>query len=276
MGRCAALVCLLFGITGAATPARAATVTFDGHECWLNGVNVPWNVFGVDMGAHADGYGGYDEAWFEAFFAECASSRVNCACLWIHCDGRASPEFDAAGYVTGLDPSFLTDLESIFASADAHGVLVIPCLWSFDMTEDRTAGGGPDAGLHADLIADAAKTQSYIDNALVPIVGYFDGTPNLLAWEIMNEPEWSVTGDTLQIVTRTEMQRFCAMMAEAIHEHSSAMVTLGSASLKWSSDISPAEGNWWSDAALQSAYPSSSAVHPKNPVGLAPQRLTPS
>jgi hypothetical protein len=51
------------------------------------------------------------------------------------------------------------------------------------------------------------------------------------------------------------MQRFCAMIAAAIHQNSSKMVTVGSASLKWNSDLNPpCVGNLWSDAALQAAY----------------------
>ena len=49
------------------------------------------------------------------------------------------------------------------------------------------------------------------------------------------------------------------MIAAAIHENSDQMVTLGSAALKWNSDVSPAEANWWSDAALQAQYASTNA-----------------
>merc|ERR1712137_536945 len=57
---------------------------------------------------------------------------------------------------------------------------------------------------------------------------------------------------------RYEMQRFHALLAEAVHEHSSLPVTTGSASLKWNAEGGSAEDNYWSDAALQGAYPSQS------------------
>jgi hypothetical protein len=94
------------------------------------------------------------------------------------------------------------------------------------------------------------------------MVQRFADTPNLLAWEIINEPEWSVSGPgyTTYLVTKTEMRRFCGMIAAAVHANSDTMVTIGAAALKWNSNtMPPAEGNWWSDAALQAAFPSSDA-----------------
>jgi hypothetical protein len=240
--------------------ARAATINLNGKDYWINGVNIPWNNYGIDAGVHPYWGGGYNPTWFENFFTQCEANGINCTRLWIHCDGRASPEFDAGGYVTGLDPTFLADLGALLQCAASHKVMVMPCLWSFDMTNDNRADKNPYSGYHADLIQDVAKTQSYIDHALIPMVQQFKDTPNLFAWEIINEPEWSieVIGSTFQRVTKAEMQRFCAMIAEAIHQNSSKMVTVGSACLKWNSDKIPqAEGNYWTDAALNAAYPSS-------------------
>ncbi|MFC1462994.1 S8 family serine peptidase, partial [Verrucomicrobiota bacterium] len=219
----------------------------------VNGVNVAWNQFGGDAGTHPWWGANYDPAWFEAFFTHCEENSINCARLWIHCDGRASPEFDASGYVTGLDTNFLSDLEDIFARAADHGIAVMPCLWSFDMVVNRTNEAGPYAGIHTDLIADSAKTMSYITNALIPIVERFADTPNLYAWDIINEPEWCGY-PWLNVNSQANIQRFCAMIAAAIHDNCAQQVTVGSASLRYSSDISPADGNWWSDTQLQAQY----------------------
>jgi hypothetical protein len=140
--------------------------------------------------------------------------------------------------------------------------MVMPCLWSFDMTKDFTSTAGKYAGKHADLIQDTAKTRSYINNALVPMVKHLANACNLIAWEIINEPEWSISGpgNTTQLVSAQEMVRFCGMIAEAIHGNSNKMVTVGSACLKWhSSRQPPAEAHYWSDSSFKAVYNKSGA-----------------
>jgi hypothetical protein len=240
------------------TPVHSATITYNGKAYYINGVNVPWNQFGSDAGSHYQWGHLYNSAWFETFFTQCQQYGVNCVRWWVHCDGRSSPEFNDSGYVTGLDATFLTDFEDILARGQTHHVMVMPCLWSFDMTKDNTGGAGKYGGKHSDLIRSTLKTQSYIDNALVPMVTRFANTPNLFAWEIINEPEWSVSdigaGGAGDVVLKAEMQRFCGMIAAAIHSHSNKMVTVGSAALKWCSPrVGPAVLNMWSDSALKAA-----------------------
>ena len=234
-----------------------STITFNGKEYYINGINVPWNSFGSDVGTHHEWGALYDPSFFSTFFQECGTNGINCVRLWIHCDGRSTPEFDEEGAVTGLDANFLGDFDDILRIARENGVMVMPCLWSFDMTKDFTADAGKYAGLHADLIQDSVKTRSYIDNALIPMVEHLADADNLFAWEIINEPEWSIEGpgNTVQLVSGAEMVRFCAMIAEAIHEHSDKMVTVGSACLKWHSSLQPpAEEHYWSDASFRAAY----------------------
>jgi hypothetical protein len=124
---------------------------------------------------------------------------------------------------------------------------------------------GKYGGMHADLIQDTNKTRSYINNVLVPMVARYANQCNLLAWEIINEPEWvtDVSGNNANItqhVTIAEMQRFVGMLAEAIHKNSNKMVTVGSASIKYNSDkydiinLALCVGNLWKDAAIQAAY----------------------
>jgi hypothetical protein len=237
--------------------APANTINFDGKEYYINGINVPWNSFGSDVGTHHEWGALYDPEFFTGFFQECSENGINCVRLWIHCDGRSTPEFDDDGSVTGLDANFLSDFDALLKIARDNSVMVMPCLWSFDMTKDFTADAGKYAGMHADLIQDSTKTRSYINNALIPMVEHLAYTDNLFAWEIINEPEWSIEGPgtTTQLVGATEMVRFCGMIAEAIHEHSDKMVTVGSACLKWHSSLQPpAEEHYWSDASFRAAY----------------------
>ena len=246
---------LVAAIITAAQPAN--TIALNGKNYYINGINVPWNAYGSDVGTHYEWGDLYSPSFFTTFFQRCQSYGVNCVRLWIHCDGRTSPEFDNSGNVTGLDTNFFSNFDDIFRIAAANNVMIMPCLWSFDMTKDFTSTAGKYAGLHANLIQDTNKTRSYINNALVPMVKRYASTCNLFAWEIINEPEWSITGpgNTVQLVSAQEMERFCAMIAEAIHLNSGKMATVGSACLKWCSSLQPpAESNYWCDSSFQAVY----------------------
>ncbi len=232
-------------------------LTFNNTEYFINGINIPWNSFGTDVGTHYQWGALYDPDWFEIFFSECEDYGVNTARLWLHADGRSTPEFDINGYVTGLDDNFFENLDDIFERAENHNVMLILCLWSFDMMKDRTASAGKFAGVHGDLVRDSTKTNSYIENALIPIVNRYAEQCNLLAYEIINEPEWAIDitqgAGTTETSTLKEMQRFVGMQATAIHAFSDKMVTVGSAGLMFNSTTPPAATNFWADSMLLAA-----------------------
>ena len=220
---------------------------------WWNGLNIPWDNFGYDIGTSS----GFNSGWFQTFFNDCQENNINSARFWIHCDGRGSPLFDQSGMVSGLSSTFLSDLTELVQMAEKADVVILLTLWSFDMCNQEVSNG-----LHSDLISNQTKTQSYIDNALNAMVSLISNYDNVV-WEVINEPEWCIQQtppSTLTSVPLNEMQRFVAMIASAIHQQSNykQKVTVGSASLKWNSNVSPAVGNWWNDSSLQSAYSSSS------------------
>ncbi|MCS6823337.1 MAG: cellulase family glycosylhydrolase [Cytophagaceae bacterium] len=263
IGLFSSLLALISFITSA--QQNKHLIHFEGKPIYINGLNVPWNNFGGDVGNHYLWGTLYNPNWFEKMFADCEAHGINCVRLWIHTDGRANPEFDKNGYVKGVYADFFPAFDDIMLRAKNHGILVMPCLWSFDMCKDFRKTAGMYAGNHADLITDSLKTLSYINNVLIPMVKRYDKHCNLFAWEVCNEPEWHMPRpgeekwkDITEVPVR-DMQRFTAMIAAAIHKHSSRMVTTGSAALKWNSDVPPAIGNWWSDQALQKAYPDKDA-----------------
>ena len=211
---------------------------------WWNGLNVAWDNFGYDIGTPM----GLNTTFFQSFYESCEENKINAARFWLHCDGRASPLFNEDGSVSGLSSTFLSDLSTLVGMAEKSNVVVLVTLWSFDMCNQEVP-----TGLHVDLISNSTKTQSYLDNALQPILRAMTDFPNIV-WEVINEPEWCINEtppSTTTSVSLSDMQRFVSMIVNEIHQNSNQKVTVGSASLKWNSDVSPAVGNWWSDSSLQ-------------------------
>jgi hypothetical protein len=109
--------CLVVGLTDVAlrlTLALALTAASAAPQSnatapsfWFNGLNIPWNDFGYDIGG-----GAYDHDWFETFFAQAEAGGQNAARFWVHANGNGSPSFASDGKtVTGLPATFLSDLK---------------------------------------------------------------------------------------------------------------------------------------------------------------------
>ncbi len=274
--RFSAAILILFILSLAVSLAVDRKVRWLGSERYLQGVNVPWMFYGADFGTVEEwgGYNGYSHASTEAMFASLKTNGANSVRWWMFCDGRAAPEFSSTsgGNVTGLDSSVLSNMDDAIQLAAKYDIYITFCLWDFGMLEsDSTSSGrGEHAGGHRNIITNAVSRGSFITNALLPILHhqvagtpYTIGThPNVMAWDIINEPEWGVdqAASVAEPVTLAQMQRFLAEIAGAIHRHANQLVTVGSACMKWNSDSAlGAAGNWWNDSAL-TAYDADGAL----------------
>jgi hypothetical protein len=220
---------------------RASAATINGT--YLNGANIPWNDFGEDFGTSS-----YNGTWFNNAFAAMHASGLNAARIWLHCDGRATPTFNANGDVTGISSTLVSNLQDMLNKANANGIKVYLSLWSFDLFNNN----------HASLVSNTAYTTDYVNNALNPILAGIGTYPALAVIEIINEPEWGVSitpNTTTQSVTLAQMQAFVKTLTTAIHAKAKGVyVTVGSASIKWSTanGKDATVGDWWAGLGLDS------------------------
>ena len=222
----------------------AFAFTSSGVTALWAGANLPWNQMGYDIGG-----GGWNSSFFSQSFTSLKSHGANSVRFWLHADGKSTPNFSEDGDVMGLGgPNFGPELKELVELAKDHELVLQLCLWSFDMCKHQDR--------HADLISNVTKTDSYVENALKPMLELLQGA-NHVVIEVINEPEWCMKSscDADECVEVSEMQRFTAKIAEAVHLHSTLRVTTGSASLKFSS--MRGEASYWNDASLHAAYPSS-------------------
>jgi hypothetical protein len=213
-----------------------------GKRIWLNGVNTPWKSWN-DFG------GSFDRNWWNNHFQILKSYGINSSRIWISCNGNGAVKTNSSG-VTGLSSTFFKDCDSLFAIAKRNGIYIDATMMSFDHCKNSNA----NFQNWRNIITNQAASQTFIDNYLIPFVNRYKTNPYLFAIDFCNEPEWISENTENGKLPVSNLQRFFAMCAAAVHNNSNVPVTVGSACIKWNSDNSGCVGNYWKNSALKAAY----------------------
>ncbi len=213
-----------------------------GNKDWfLLGVNYPWLNYGHDFGTTAWGHDGISsdksKGKIDSDFAFLKSNGVYVVRWFLFGDGRASPEFDADGNVVGLDKYFFPDLDAALAIAQKYDIYLILVLFDFHIADKAKTVDGVQVGGHSRLITDGDKRKSFLENSLKPLLDKYGQHSNIIAWEVINEPEGAMAipgGQWVEeSVPTAAMQMFVREVADYVHAFSSHYVTVGSASRQW-------------------------------------------
>ncbi|MCW5982641.1 MAG: hypothetical protein KIT09_31425 [Bryobacteraceae bacterium] len=156
-------------------------------------------------------------------------------------DGRAGIVWDAGGRPQGLDDFVFRDLDALVAAAESAQVRLILVLLDFHWAARASVSGGVQLGGRANVIREAALRRAFVANILEPVLSRYGNHPSIYAWEIMNEPEWVVSGipgfrpdaRTFDPVPLNDMREFFRACAEAIRRLTRHEVTVGSARRSW-------------------------------------------
>jgi len=220
-----------------------------GGDYFLLGANYPWKSYGGDFGSNAWGvYGVHTKAdEIAGQFKQMADSGLKVVRWFVFTDGRAGVIFDNSGTPSGLHEDVLVDFDAAVGVARDHGVYLVPVLFDFHWMFWAKQEGQVQLGGRSDTITDPVKRAALVENVVIPLLEQYKDEPAILAWEIMNEPEWSIADlpdgspdNQANAVPLADFYALSVAVADAVHSKTSAYVTLGSASLKWIKAWTPA------------------------------------
>jgi hypothetical protein len=169
---------------------------------------------------------------------------------WVWPDFRGDGVALAAdGTPLGLGGTTLADVDRALELAAETGIHIQFCLFSFDnFKPDRTLSNGRVIRGIRSIVLDDTKRAALMATAVRPFVRAVSASPHAaraVAWDVINEPEWAISGSdaygdvaftpqtTLETVTHAEMETFVRDTIAAIRAESSLPVTVGSAAAKW-------------------------------------------
>ncbi|NMC72063.1 MAG: hypothetical protein GYA57_18675 [Myxococcales bacterium] len=253
------------GDTPAETPAEAG----DGGPCvdecpvatgipwgcrrrFLYGVNYAWRHFVGDFGGiPAWGQTGVagDRANYRADLQRMHDHGASVIRWWMFPDFRgAGILFDGDENPTGLGPTTLDDLAAALELAAETDLYLMLCLFSFDnFRPSREEYGVAIPGI-APLVRDEARRRRLLEQVVRPLARAAQADPHhdrLIAWDVINEPEWAMTGPSpygdedydpngeLEAVTHAQMETFVAETIAVLRAESEALITVGGTAWKW-------------------------------------------
>jgi len=159
------------------------TFSFNGQRVFLSGANQPWIDYGNDFGNNQTNG---KICSLQQYIANLTKAGGNSMRIWLFIEGDKIPSFNSQGMVVGTDStgSLIPELRTYLQVAAANNVFVNLCLWNGAVLRNANTKA---------FFSNADHLQSFIDNALTPMVTALADEPGLGAWEIINEPEGSLT-----------------------------------------------------------------------------------
>ena len=203
------------------------------------GANLPWIAYGGDFGANAWRPAGGVHTRLEDLLR--ALDRLALAGIrrirwFMLCDGRAGIRFAPDGTPLALDDRFFTDVDAALAAASSRDMEIMFVLLDFLWCARASSVAGVQLGGRRDVLRDDAKRAALLDRVLTAIFERYGDSPQIFAWDIINEPEWVTCGlgaRRRSCVSLATMQAFVRDAAALVHRHTGQAVTVGSASARW-------------------------------------------
>jgi hypothetical protein len=205
------------------------------HLPFLEGANLPWLYYGVDFGANAwspDGGVGKPESreTLRSIFLELNELGIHTVRWFLLCDGRAGIRFTKAGTPIEPDRHLFADIDAALEIAAACNLSIIFVLLDFLWFGKAAQVNGVQVRGRHGVISGGYKQRALRRRVLKPLLKRYGRSPVILAWDIVNEPEWAtrgcggVSGTAIAFLT---MRRFIKKTAHLVHRYTRHLATVG-------------------------------------------------
>ncbi len=240
------------GVCQDACAASSAGVTWNCEKRFMYGANWAWRSFAGDFGGVASwGLAGVaaNPAPFSAGLAAMKAAGASVIRWWMFPRLVTDTiQWGSDGAPSGISQTLVADVQRALALADQNDVYIMLTPFSFDNFRPTTTENGVFSRSLAPMVTDATLRQELMDTLLGPLADAVAQSPyrkRLIAWDLMNEPEWAMTGPSLtgdpdfpaqpglDLVTHAQMETFLGEAANLLRARSGALVSVGGAAIKW-------------------------------------------
>ena len=213
-------------------------MAFAGSDRFVAGANLPWIGYGTDVGASGWFPTGGLSAQPAAFdlldrtLAALAADGVSIVRTFLLCDARSGVRFDGDGVPTGLDQAVFPDVDALLDAARRHGIRLMPVLLDFHLCASARIVDGVQLGGRSGLLSDPAARVAVVDRVIRPIVERYGDDEAIVAWDVMNEPEWCVGRGPVPRRNRVAfdaLQDFLGQAVRCVKSSARQPVTIGCA-----------------------------------------------
>ena len=202
---------------------------------FITGANLPWIGYGGDFGANAwSPDGGVGNAAgrdaLRRIFRKLQAQGIGTIRWFLFCDGRAGIRFSKAGTPIGPDPYLFADIDAALEVAAACDVRIIFVLLDFLWFGKTVVVNGVQVRGRGDVIRGAFKQRALRRRVLKPLFKRYGCSPVIMAWDIVNEPEWSTLGfggKSTAAIPYLTMSRFIRKTARMVHRYTNQLATVG-------------------------------------------------